>query len=99
MKSEYVRISDEQKLALLQEHSFDAEFPSLDAKGWCLHCEKEFDGRSVRVWHWIGSEELWLECGTPRCDGSPIDWAPFPWWDEEHPATKAYHAQFRDLAD
>ena len=34
--------------------------------------------------------KLWLKCGTFRCGGSPIDWAPYPWWDLDHPATKAY---------
>jgi len=91
----YVTVSDEEKLKLLQEHSFQAPFPTLDQKNWCLHCEKEFDGRSARVWmDSVG--EYWLECGTPGCDGSPIDWAPYPWWDEHHPLTKQREAEGGD---
>ena len=54
-----------------------------------MHCEKKFNGHAVRVWQ-SKDGSLWLECGTPDCDGSPIDWAPYPWWDPKHPATKAY---------
>ena len=85
----YVTLDDARKLQLLKEHSFQAPFPALDQKNWCLHCEKEYDGHSVRVWE-DGNSELWLECGTPDCNGSPIDWAPYPWWDPDHPATKRY---------
>jgi len=85
--SDYLTLSDAEKLNLLQAHSFQAPFPSLDQKNWCLHCEQEFDGHSVRVWR-DGRDNLWLECGTPGCDGSPIDWAPYPWWDENHPETR-----------
>lgn len=93
--TKYVTIPDAQKLKLLNEHSIAGPWPSLDHTMWCLHCEKEFNGRDVRVY----SDEkggLWLECGTPDCDGSPIDWAPYPWWDDEHPLTKAQHADEED---
>ncbi len=93
MKTQYVSLTDQQKLALLQAHSFQAAFESLASRCWCLHCEKEFDGHSVRVWK--GGGQLWLECGTPDCDGSPIDWFPYPWWDKKHPATKAYRKRER----
>ncbi len=83
----FVQLSDEEKLALLQEHSFQAPFATLATKNWCLHCEREFDGASVRVWQ-SADGSLWLECGTPECSGSPIDWAPYPWWDPDHPLTK-----------
>lgn len=89
---EYVQLSDREKLALLKAHDFGAPFPTLDTRNWCLHCEKEFDGYSVRVWRG-GDGNLWLECGTPGCAGSPIDWAPYPWWDKEHPLTKKYEAE------
>jgi hypothetical protein len=90
--TQYVKLSDQAKLAMLQAHSFQAPFETLDQKNWCLHCEKEFDGHSVRVWR-SGNASLWLECGTPDCDGSPIDWAPYPWWDPAHPLTKAHEAE------
>ncbi|MBL9168003.1 MAG: hypothetical protein JNN07_09705 [Verrucomicrobiales bacterium] len=74
---------------MLQEHAFGVEWPNLNHKNWCLHCEKEFEGRSVRVLQ-VSGGGFYLECGTPGCDGSPIDWAPYPWWDPEHPVTIAY---------
>lgn len=91
----YITLDDTSKLNLLREHSFQAPFPDLNQKNWCLHCEKEFDGHSVRVWK-DGNGELWLECGTPNCDGSPIDWAPYPWWDPDHPASKKHKAEHGD---
>jgi hypothetical protein len=24
--------------------------------------------------------DVWLECPTPGCDGSPLDWSCRPWW-------------------
>lgn len=89
--SSYVVLSDAKKLRLLQAHGFQSPFPTLDQKNWCLHCEQEFDGHSVRVWR-DPSGGHWLECGTPGCDGSPIDWAPYPWWDPKHPLTKKYES-------
>lgn len=71
-------------------HSIAGPWPSLNHTMWCLHCEKEFSGRDVRVYS-DDAGELWLECGTPDCDGSPIDWAEYPWWNSEHPLTKAHH--------
>lgn len=87
----YVTLPPAEKLRLLQEHSFQAPFPTLEHKNWCLHCEQEFDGRSVRVWRDAGGAH-WLECGTPNCSGSPIDWTPYPWWDETHPLTQLYQS-------
>jgi hypothetical protein len=87
--TQYVDVPFNKKLNLLREHSLGCDWPDLDQKHWCLHCEKQFTGHSVRVWR-AKDGSLWLECGTPGCDGSPIDWAPYPWWDPKHPATKEY---------
>ena len=91
MKIEYVELSAEAKLALLQLHECQAPFASLETRNWCLHCGKEFDGRSVRVWG-TPDGSLYLECGTPECDGSPMDWFPYPWWDPHHPLTRQHEA-------
>jgi len=85
----YVSLPHNKKLNLLRAHSVGCDWPDLDQEQWCLHCSEKFDGHSVRVWQDCDGG-LWLECGTPDCDGSPIDWAPFPWWDPEHPASKNY---------
>ena len=87
--TEYVSLSHNKKLNLLRDHSMGCEWPNLEQEHWCLHCESKFDGHSVRVWKDVAGQ-LWLECGTPGCDGSPIDWAPYPWWDENHPATRQF---------
>src|SRR5690348_3373729 len=83
----YVELPFNKKLNLLRDHDFSGKWPDLDHERWCLHCRQKFNGHSVRVWK-DQEGRLWLECGTPGCDGSPIDWADFPWWDENHPATK-----------
>ena len=83
----YVTLSEEEKLKLLREHHPEGHWPDLHHEQWCLHCEKKFSGQAVRIWR-DGMGDCWLECGTPGCNGSPIDWAPFPWWDETHPLTQ-----------
>jgi hypothetical protein len=88
----YVEVPFNKKLNLLRTH--DGDWPDLDHQKWCLHCGQRFNGHSVRVWK-DTQGELWLECGTPGCDGSPIDWAEYPWWDESHAATKQFLKQQR----
>jgi len=85
--TDYVELPYNKKLNLLREHDISGGWPNLEHEKWCLHCGKSFNGHSVRVWK-DGQEQLWLECGTPGCDGSPIDWADYPWWDEKHPQTR-----------
>jgi hypothetical protein len=87
----YISLSHNKKLNLLRAHSVGCDWPDLDQENWCLHCSQKFNGHSVCVWQ-DAEGRLWLECGTPDCDGSPIDWAPFPWWDPEHPAAKQHKA-------
>src|SRR5437763_13775938 len=89
LMNHYVLLPHNKKLNLLREHSLGCDWPDLDQEHWCLHCSKKFNGHSARVWQ-SKDGSLWLECGTPDCDGSPIDWAPYPWWDPKHPATKDY---------
>lgn len=88
----YVTLPHNKKLNLLRAHSLGCDWPNLDQEHGCLHCRQKFDGHLVRVWQ---SEDgrLRLECGTPGCDGLPIDWAPYPWWRSKHPAPKTYRTQ------
>jgi hypothetical protein len=83
----YVELPHNKKLNLLNEH--DGDWENLEQSKWCLHCSQQFTGLSARVWE-DEDHRLWLECGTPGCGGSPIDWAPYPWWDSKHPATQEY---------
>jgi hypothetical protein len=85
----YVELPFNKKLNLLRDHDISGGWPNLEHEKWCLHCGKSFNGHSVRVWK-DKQDRLWLECGTPGCDGSPIDWAEYPWWDEAHPATRQH---------
>ena len=87
----YISLPHNKKLNLLRAHSVGCDWPDLNQENWCLHCSQKFNGHAVRVWQ-DAEGRLWLECGTPDCDGSPIDWAPFPWWDPEHPAAKQHKA-------
>jgi hypothetical protein len=82
----YVVLPHNKKLNLLRAH--DGEWPDLDQVKWCLHCGGSFTGHQVRVWQ-DEAGRLWLECGTPNCDGSPIDWADYPWWDEKRRPTRS----------
>ena len=93
----HIEISPTEKLKLLKEHSMGTKWKNLDESKWCLHCEAQFTGHSVRVYEEDG--EVWLECGTPGCDGSPIDWADYPWWDENHPRTRAKDKAMEKLSD
>ncbi len=86
--TDYVSLPHNKKLNLLREHSLGCEWPNLEQEHWCLHCGQKFSGLAARVWQ-AQDGSLWLECGTEGCDGSPIDWAPYPWWDPKHPETKA----------
>jgi len=77
MKYEWV--TEEQKLKLLQEQDImGVEWTNLEQKAWCLHCNRQFAGKDARVYRHRG--DFLLECGTPNCDGSPLDWAAEPWW-------------------
>jgi hypothetical protein len=91
--STYVTLPFNKKLNLLRDHDGSGGWDSLDDERWCLHCGKKFNGHAARVYEQDG--RLWLECGTPECDGSPIDWAPYPWWDPKHPAAKAHQKKTR----
>lgn len=85
--TKYVVLPFNKKLNLLRAHAVGCGWPDLDQEHWCLHCRRKFNGHSVRVWR-TSDGSLWLECGTPGCDGSPVDWAPFPWWDPKDPETR-----------
>jgi hypothetical protein len=79
----YIELNPVQKLKLLNEHALfvGAEWTHLDQRKWCLHCDAEFSGQSAPVY--LEGGDVWLECGTAGCGGSPIDWAEEPWWRDE----------------
>ena len=71
-----IEVPDDEKLEMLNRHCvIGPGWESLDETRWCLHCAKTFTGRSVRVYRDPSFPDGYsLECGTPGCDGSPIDW-------------------------
>jgi hypothetical protein len=95
IKREYVELPPGEKLQLLNDHAQRGSWSSLDDTQWCLHCEKQFTGHSARVYREHGM--LLVECGTPGCDGSPLDFASYPWWDENHPDTKTRDAVMDEI--
>ena|ERR1041385_89478 len=96
--SNYVDLPFNKKLNLLRDHDFFGTWPDLDHERWCLHCGKKFNGHSVRVWK-DKEGKLWLECGTPACGGSPMDWADSAWWDEKHPKQRRRSRKKRNKKD
>lgn len=79
-------LSDAQRLEILNHHVITKgnDWKSLDDKKWCLHCDAEFSGRSVRIYENPEFPDGYeVECGTEGCDGSPLDWAGAPWWRGE----------------
>ena len=71
-----IEVSDAEKLEILNRHCVTGPgWTSLDETQWCLHCAKTFTGRSVRVYRDPSFPDGYsIECGTPGCDGSPLDW-------------------------
>ena len=83
---EILKLPPEETLALFNEHAFKhGDATSPDDEVWCLHCDKAFKVRDVRVLRDPSQSHAFkdgisLECGTPGCDGSPLDWSDNPWW-------------------
>ena len=79
MRRKDAHLNDADKLALLRKHDIcNVGWQSLQDHAFCLHCDQSFTGEQVRVY--VEDGELMLECGTPDCDGSPLDWSRKPWW-------------------
>ena len=74
--AQLVNLPDAKKLEILNRHCITGpRWRKLDDVQWCLHCGKTFSGRSVRVYRDADFHDGYsLECGTPGCNGSPIDW-------------------------
>jgi len=56
---------------------------SPETEIWCLHCGRSFRVKDVRKVCY-GRDGWFAECPN-ECDGSPMDWARFPWWDPDVP--------------
>jgi hypothetical protein len=49
---------------------------------FCLHCDGSFKAEEISFYEDKMDHELLPEC--PHCNGSPLDFASFPWWRREN---------------
>jgi hypothetical protein len=79
-------LSDSKRLEILNEHAMleGQDWKSVDDTMFCHHCDREFAGRSVRIFKNPRFPDGYeVQCGTEGCDGSPLDWSKRPWWRAE----------------
>jgi hypothetical protein len=70
-----IKLSDEEKLAILRRLDQFRQWRSLDEKRYCLVCGKIITGREIQVI--MGAREnrsLSTVCPTKYCDAMPIEW-------------------------
>jgi len=70
-----IKLSDEEKLEILQRLDQFRQWHSLDEKRYCLVCGKIITGRQIQV---IGGRRgngpLRISCPTEHCNAIPMDW-------------------------
>jgi hypothetical protein len=74
-------LTEAERLSTLKRHIPDVK--SLDDELLCLHCDQMFKLRDARIYadpefSKVGGRAV--ECATPGCDGSPLEFAKRPWW-------------------
>ncbi len=75
----YLTVTEEEKLELLRaEDVGGVGWECLDQKAWCLFCNRQFQGKNVRIF--LQGEDVMLGCGTTGCGGGPFEWSSAPWW-------------------
>jgi hypothetical protein len=70
-----IKLSDEEKLAILRRLDQFRQWRSLDEKRYCLVCGKIITGREIQVI--MGAREnrsLSTVCPTKYCGAMPIEW-------------------------
>jgi hypothetical protein len=70
-----IKLSDEEKLAILRRLDQFRQWRSLDKKRYCLVCGKIITGREIQVI--MGAREnrsLSTVCPTKYCGAMPIEW-------------------------
>jgi hypothetical protein len=97
MKKE-IEIGAAEKLKLLQSHSMGLLWESLGDTKWCLQCDSKFTGHSAHVYQ-DRRGECWLKCGNPKCCGTPVYWANYPWWNPAHPETKKEQVEIEQVRE
>jgi hypothetical protein len=70
-----IKLSDEEKLAILQRLDQFRHWHSLDEKRYCLVCGEIVTGRQIQViMDTCGNRLLRIICPTKHCDSMPIEW-------------------------
>jgi hypothetical protein len=70
-----VKLSDEEKLEILQRLDQFRLWHSLDEKRYCLVCGKIITGREIQVIGGTrGNWPLRIICPTEHCNAIPMDW-------------------------
>jgi len=70
-----IKLSDEEKLNILQRLDQFRQWHSLDEKRYCLVCSKIITGRQIQVIGGTrGNGPLRIICPTNHCHSIPIDW-------------------------
>jgi hypothetical protein len=70
-----IKLSREEKLAILQRLDQFRHWHSLDEKRYCLVCGEIITGRQIQVITGTrGNRSLRIICPTKYCDAMPIEW-------------------------
>src|SRR5207249_11073430 len=70
-----IKLSDEEKLAILQRLDQFRHWHSLDEKRYCLVCGEIITGRQIQVIMGIpANTSLRIICPTKYCDAMPMEW-------------------------
>jgi hypothetical protein len=70
-----IKLSDEEKLAMLRRLDQFRHWHSLDEKRYCLVCGETITGRQIQVITGTpGNRSPRLICPTKHCDAMPIEW-------------------------
>jgi hypothetical protein len=70
-----IKLSDQEKLAILQRLDQFRKWHSLDEKRYCLVCGEIITGREIQViTDTLGNRSLRVICPTKHCDAMPIEW-------------------------
>jgi hypothetical protein len=70
-----IKLSDEEKLEILQRLDRFRQWHSLDEKRYCLVCGEIITGREIQVIRRARGASLRIICPTRHCDAMPIEWA------------------------
>jgi hypothetical protein len=69
------KLSDEEKLDVLQRLDQFRQWHSLDEKRYCLVCGEIITGREIQViWDKGENRPLRIICSTEHCNAMPMEW-------------------------